>query len=152
MTRLHVVGEQSAGGVAGPNSPYAELVWLPVLGPSSFLLWRHLARRLQHTTAGFTVAVDELSAALGLGVGNGTQSPMTRTVRRVQRFGAARFDAPNVLTVLTALPPAPRHQLTRLHPIVLCHHERLLAQRDSGNGESRSRRVRPLAGGQPLPC
>jgi hypothetical protein len=33
-----------AHGRFGPEDAYIEAVWLPVLGPASFVLWRRLAR------------------------------------------------------------------------------------------------------------
>jgi hypothetical protein len=123
-----------------------------VLGPSSYLLWRHLARRLLHRPSGFTADVRELSAALGLGSRDSSQSAIARTVRRVERFGAACFIPPTRLVVTPALPPAPRHQLTRLHPIVLCHHERLMAALRDGPPADRQGAHRPLEGRYPLPC
>lgn len=152
MSHVQVIAEDpNDAAFATPDSPYAELVWLPVLGPSSFLLWRHLARRLLHAPSGFTVDMLELSAGLGLGIGDGSQSAMARTVRRVQRFGAIRFAPPNSLHVPTALPAVPRHQLARLHPVVLCHHERLLkARRNDATSPAPTERSR--SGRHPLPC
>jgi hypothetical protein len=127
MTVLHValagMGDEA---VAGPDSPYAELVWLPVLGPGSFLLWRQLARRLLLEPDGFVCEMVELAVGLGVGGRDGTPAGTERILRRLQRFSAVERVSPALLLLPTALPPVPRHQLARQHPILLCRHEWLL--------------------------
>jgi hypothetical protein len=153
MSHLEIsTAELADEAFAQPGSPYAELVWLPVLGPASFLLWRHLARRLLRSPAGFTVDTRELSATLGLGLGDGSQTAMARTVRRIQRFEVARFDAPNSLLIPTALPPAPRQQLARLHPIVRWHHDRLLDVAPAPEPPSPDQAAHSRPGRDPLPA
>ena len=48
-------------------SPYVELFWLPVLGPSATLLLRRLATGLRAKPEGFDLQLDEAAQALGLG-------------------------------------------------------------------------------------
>ena len=48
--RIHVAAAPAtATGVGhsfGPDDLYAHLVWLPAMGPTSFVLWQRLARLL----------------------------------------------------------------------------------------------------------
>src|SRR5262245_24014380 len=69
----------------GPDDPYVDAVWLPVLGPASYVLWRHLAR-LVESSAHATTSLPELAAATGFGPPHGRQSPFNRTLHRLERF------------------------------------------------------------------
>jgi hypothetical protein len=130
VTTLHIaLAGADDDAIAGPDSTYAELVWLPVLGPASFLLWRQLARRLLLEPDGFASDWAELAVGLGIGGREGTPAGTERTLRRLERFGAAHLVSPALLLVPTALPPVPRHRLVQQHPIVLCRHEWLVAHR-----------------------
>jgi hypothetical protein len=73
-----------------PISPYADLVWLPRVGPASLVMWQHLCRHLRRSPDGVTLDVDDLADALGLGQGRGASSPVRRTLGRLERFGAIK--------------------------------------------------------------
>ncbi len=93
------------------TSSYVERFWLPVLGPTSIVLLRHLGRiretqdPLAHVSV--IVRVEVLAFELGLGVGGvGKNSPLQRTCKRLVDFGVARFDA-GTLYVRRSLPDVP---------------------------------------------
>lgn len=111
----------------GPTSVYAELVWLPVLGPATFLLWRHLVRRFELQGPALCVELEGVAAALGLGGAGTNQSVIGRSLRRIERFGVATTDASEVLHLRPQLPPVSDRELRRLHPVIAKHHQRLLA-------------------------
>jgi hypothetical protein len=111
-------------GWFGPASPYVEAVWLPMVGPSSFLVWRRLASALEHEPA-VTTSLDELAGALGLGSPRGTQSAIARALRRLQRHGLAWQPVGSVLFVRCSLPKVGATQLERLHPTVRRRHYEL---------------------------
>jgi len=69
----------------GPASSYPEEVWLPRLGPSAYLLWRHLCRVLHRHPSGASVALADLAGALGLG-GRGGTATVRRTIARLAHF------------------------------------------------------------------
>ena len=50
-----------------PVSQYAELFWLPVLGPSSLWLLRRVSLMLQDSPSGFSVKMCDLAHEIGLG-------------------------------------------------------------------------------------
>lgn len=110
----------------GPTTPYAEGVWLPVLGPTSFLLWRQLSRCLTVHPAGVTVHPASLAAGLGVGAGAGNQSPVARSLRRLHRFGVVRLVHDGLVLAHRGLPPVLPYQLDRLHPGVRAIHDRCL--------------------------
>jgi hypothetical protein len=119
-------GRLGAGiGRHGPSAPYAQAVWLPVLGPASFLVWQRLARTALHRP-GTTTDREELAAAVGLGSPHGAQSAVNRALRRLERFGIVRWEeAPGVLEVRCRLPDVGANHLYRLHPGIQIHHHRL---------------------------
>ena len=72
-----------------PRSWYAETFWLPTLGPTALLLLRHLADRFEEHPQGLTLPVADTAAALGLGPRDGEQSPLVRSLNRLQQFDLA---------------------------------------------------------------
>jgi hypothetical protein len=108
----------------GPSANYAHAVWLPVLGPASFLVWQHLARTAIHEPHAVTTR-EHLSAAIGLGSPHGTQSAINRALRRLERFDLVQWVRPDALEVRCRLPDVAPHHLDRLHPDIQARHRRL---------------------------
>ncbi len=113
-----------------PRSEYVERFWLGVVGPSTLLLLRRLARGFDEFPGGFHVDVAETAGALGLGHGTGRNAPLQRTVDRACNFGLARrrAAAPGatalpVVEVRLHLPGLAPHQLARLPESVRRSHE-----------------------------
>jgi len=118
-------GVPGAVGRYSPSSYYASAVWLPILGPSTFLAWRLVASEIQHHPAGVTTTLDRLAADLGLGSPNGQQAAIGRTLRRLERFGVTRAITDDLVLVREELPPATPTQLARLHEAVRARHDQL---------------------------
>lgn len=131
-----------------PRSDYVERFWLPVLGPSTVFLLRHLARRLEQEPAGTELCLDELAAALGLGARPGRNSPFSRTLARAVDFEMARLH-PGCLYVRRALPTLAHRHLARLPDSLRAEHARaVLAARSPRRPSHRlqlERRARQLA-------
>jgi hypothetical protein len=72
-----------------PRSWYVETFWLPTLGPTALLLLRHLADRFESNPKGVDLPVADTAAALGLGPRTGQQSPLVRSLTRLQQFELA---------------------------------------------------------------
>jgi hypothetical protein len=106
-----------------PRSIYVERFWLGILGPSTVLLLRRLAHELDARPDGFTIDLVDTARSLGVGMRGGRQSPFMRTVDRVCRFGAARWQTPERLAVRRMLPPLTRHQVSRLIPTLQTEHQ-----------------------------
>jgi hypothetical protein len=88
-----------------PRDWYCESFWLPVVGPSVYLLGRRFVVWLDGSPDGLTVPLVPLSAAIGLGQGTGRNSPLIRSMARMVAFGLARVDAGDRLAVLRRWPP-----------------------------------------------
>jgi hypothetical protein len=116
-----------AHGHFGPDDAYVEAVWLPVLGPASFVVWRRLARDATSVPA-LDTSLERLAAATGLGSARGTQSGVARALRRLERFGLLRRCGDELLVVRCRLPFVSGRQLERLDPSIReahrCFHER----------------------------
>jgi hypothetical protein len=110
-----------AHGRFGPDDAYVEAVWLPVLGPASFVVWHRLARQAA-PTSGIETSLEALAAATGLGSARGTQSGVARALRRLERFGLLRRSGDDLLVVRCRLPFVSGRQLERLHPCVRAAH------------------------------
>jgi hypothetical protein len=105
-----------------PDDAYVEAVWLPVLGPASFVVWRRLALDAA-ATPGFDTSLERLAAATGLGSARGTQSGIARAMRRLERFGLVRHAGDSLLVVRCRLPFASPRQLERLDPSIRALHQ-----------------------------
>jgi hypothetical protein len=106
-----------------PRSAYVERFWLGVLGPSTVWLLRRLADQLDQEPAGFDLDLTETARALGVGMRGGRHSPFMRSVERVCRFGAGRWQSPTQLAVRRKLAPLTRGQLERLSPTLQAEHD-----------------------------
>jgi hypothetical protein len=95
-----------------PGSPYVELVWLGILGPSTTLAWQRLARQVA-VGGPSTIDTADLAVSLGLGGDLGRNAMMSRTLARLVAFDAAHRDG-DVLAVRVALPDLPERRLGRL--------------------------------------
>ena len=122
---MRVLPDPDGRGIHGPSTPYASSVWLPVLGPTGFLLWSRLSTVARGSG---TVGPEQLCADLGLGRAEGKQSALARTLRRLEVFQIARPTGEATLLVCTELDWVPDRHLRRLHPAVVHRHRRFLEQ------------------------
>ena len=108
------------------RSAYAEMFWLPTIGPTSLLLLRHLADLLERNPEGVHLPIGETAQALGIGNREGNQSPVRKSLERLVQFElaehrggacyAVRTHVPLVnLRHIRRLPDTTRMQLTRWH-------------------------------------
>ena len=129
-----------------PRSSYVETFWLPTLGPTSVLLLRHLAARLDREPQGFELLLADTSQALGLGARDGNSSPLVRCMARLVQFDVACDDGRGTLAVRRHVPPVNRRHIRRL-PVALqaAHAEWVQAQLSEPPLERARRRARRLA-------
>jgi hypothetical protein len=113
-----------------PRSAYVERFWLGILGPSTVWLLRRLADGLDAEPEGYVLDLPDTARALGLGMRGGRHSPFLRSVERVCRFGAGRWQGPEELAVRRKLAPLTRTQLERLPPVLQAEHQAWL-ERDT---------------------
>ncbi len=122
------------------RSWYAETFWLPTLGPTALLLLRHLADRFEEHPGGLTLPVADTAAALGLGPRDGEQSPLVRSLHRLQQFELAHAHAPEVISVRRTLPPIHRRHVRRLPVAVQARHREWVSGQTSNDGLDVARR------------
>lgn len=101
------------------QSDYAERFWLPVIGPSGLWLLRWAQRELdergtRRSAGSVDIAADELALRIGLGAGNARQSPLRRSLKRLETFELARRLSESVVEFRTTLPPVSMRQLERM--------------------------------------
>ncbi|MBX3314184.1 MAG: hypothetical protein KF906_07670 [Actinobacteria bacterium] len=106
-----------------PRSSYAETFWLPVIGPSTFLLLRRLVAGLDEHPDGYDMALLDGAQALGLGTKGGRNAPFVRAIARSIQFKICGHDHQGTLTVRRRLAPLTRHQVSRLGPALRDEHE-----------------------------
>lgn len=127
---LHVESDDTLtedGGGLPLSTSYAQLFWLPTLGPTAFLL----ARRLldigdRPNTADRWVEVSDLMAELGVGgpgmKPGGQNNPIIRSLRRLESFGCGTVDGDEV-TVRRYLPYLTEGQYRRLTPALQARYD-----------------------------
>lgn len=115
-----------------PTSHYVEYCWLPVLGPSTAWLYRHLAQTVTTHPKGVLVDLLELALDHGLGHSTGRHGVLARSLGRMVRFGAATTED-DMLFVRPQLPALDGGQLIRLTPQLQLTESRLRARADCGS-------------------
>src|SRR5699024_11829380 len=63
-----------------PRSAYAERFWLPILGPSTYLLLRQLVSGLDGSPDGYEMPLLDAARSLGLGHRGGRNDPFLRAM------------------------------------------------------------------------
>ena len=145
------------------DHPYIEQVYCSVLGPTSVLLLRRAGELFAEHPRGVTVDMVDLSRSLGLGVRGdaddvGRNSPLRRTMDRLERFHMARWTSEDRLGIHPKVPALMKHQLARLAEPVQKLHHRLVADHLDGlvaKAEGRDLHVRtlePAAGARTAPA
>jgi hypothetical protein len=104
------------------DSPYVEIFWLPVLGPSATFLLRRLSLYLDMFPEGLPMDLSELSCQLGLGRPESRHAALPRAIDRCVRFGLARRPGANRLAVRRILGPLPAQRVNRLSPFLQSIH------------------------------
>lgn len=128
------------------RSMYAEVFWLPTLGPSTLLLLRHLAARLTREPGGFDLPVASTSQALGLGHREGTSSPLLRSFSRLVQFDLACGDPLEEIAVRANVPPVNRRHIRRLPAdLQQAHSDWAAARLSEGELTTARRRARRVA-------
>ncbi len=103
-----------------------------ILGPSTVWLLRRLADQFEEQPDGFELDLPETARALGVGMRGGRHSPFMRSVERVCRFGAGRWQSSTELAVRRKLPPLTRGQIERLSPAMQAEHGAWTSARPTG--------------------
>jgi hypothetical protein len=98
-------------------SRYAEMFWLPIMGPSALWIMRRIVMGFAEFPGGYEMDTQEIALAVGLSFTQGANCPFTRALRRCQWFGAAQ-SVQGGLAVRIKLPPVSRRQIQRF-PISL---------------------------------
>jgi hypothetical protein len=104
------------------DSPYVEIFWLPILGPSATFLLRRLSLYLDMFPEGLPMDLSELSCQLGLGPPESRHAALPRAIDRCVRVGLARRPATNSLAVRRMLGPLPAQRVGRLSPFLQSIH------------------------------
>jgi len=96
-----------------PNGDWSRLAWLPIIGPSSWLMWGTLTAQLRREPT-VTWTVEALGTAHGLSGSTARTGPTRRTIARLCQFRLlADLSEDRFLVRLTA-PPLGRRMLERL--------------------------------------
>lgn len=125
-----------------PRSPYVEMFWLNVLGPTATWLLRRVVDGLDHYPGGYELDLEQTAKALGLGYTRGTLSPFARALHRCVLFGAAQ-PVDGGLAVRRRLPPVSARHLARMPDHLRDAHRNWL--RAATTPEAEASRARILA-------
>lgn len=111
-----------------PRSGYAERFWLPILGPSTYLLLRQLVTLLDDSPDGAELPLLDGAHRLGLGTRGGRNAPFLRAINRAIQFKVCRCHDGAQLEVRRHLAPLTRQQVSRLAAPLRDAHDRWQAQ------------------------
>jgi hypothetical protein len=93
------------------QSDYVERFWLPILGPSSIVLARHIAANFDSTNTAFESDTHTMAGAIGIAPGQ-----LLRVINRLVSFGKATFNpgTTSVLALRTHWEPLGPNSIRRL--------------------------------------
>ena len=128
-----------------PRSWYADTFWLPTLGPTCLLLLRHLADRFERAPDGVELPVAETAAALGVGPRETPNSPIVRSLVRLQQFDLACPKDDARIAVRRALPPIHRRHIRRLPAGLQAQHAEFTEAQSAPPVDLARRRARRVA-------
>ena len=149
---IHVVPWDDPVDVSGfdPRSRYAELFWLPVIGPSGAWLLRRLADELELSPEGVWLDAGEVARAIGIGGREGRRSTLDHALERCGRFGCVRRAGAGTVAVRRRLAMVPDHQLRRLPGSLQLLHRTW--EHCEGDATEQRRRSDLYAAGDELPA
>ena len=125
-----------------PRSRYVERFWLGILGPSTTLVLREFADALDENGGVAHLDLADIAAQIGVGHRGGRNSPLSRSIQRAIRFGAARSAGADSIEVRHRLAPLNRSQIERLQLALQAEHQHLHEQPvAAGPARSRARRL-----------
>ena len=125
-----------------PRSRYVERFWLGILGPSTTLVLRVFADALDENGGVAHLDLADVAAQIGVGHRGGRNSPLSRSIQRAIRFGAARSAGADSIEVRHRLAPLNRSQIERLPLALQAEHQHLHEQPvAAGPARSRARRL-----------
>ena len=111
------------------RSPYVELFWLGILGPTSTWLLRRLVSGLDAYPDGYELDLAETANALGLSLTAGTHSPFGKALNRCVMFGMAHHVSAGI-AVRRQIPPLSLRHLRKLPHHLQVAHGDWIARRD----------------------
>ncbi|HEY5274258.1 MAG TPA: hypothetical protein VIJ34_13625 [Acidimicrobiales bacterium] len=134
------------------RSTYVEQFWLPVLGPSTTLLIRHLNIRLERDGEDVVLEAALTARALGLGEHPGRHAPFLRSIRRAIDYdlvsvGERDENSPQseVQLLVRRLVPMLSNRLAERLPEPLAREHRCALARSETEETPLARRARQLA-------
>lgn len=137
-------------GQFGPGTAYSAGVWLPLLGPTSYMAWHHLARQLTQRPGGLTTSVHRLAVDLGLASPH-EHAVVAGALHRLERFGIIRPVTDGLLVLRVELPAASATQLDLLDRSIQVRHQHLHYTPVSAVGRPRSAQRRSARSCHPSP-
>lgn len=107
-----------------PSGTYSRTAWLPILGPTSWLMLGTIAQRLALEPA-VTWRLGDLARDHGVGRPDRPGFIVRRSLQRLERFDLLRFEASDRALIRTHMPPLGERQLRRSAPHVRQLHEQI---------------------------
>jgi hypothetical protein len=101
-----------------PNGDFSRLAWLPLIGPSSWLIWGTLSAQLRRQPD-VAWTVTDLGAAHGLHGSTSRNGPTRRTLARLCQFRMLTDLTEDHFLVRMSAPPLGRRHLERLPDFVV---------------------------------
>lgn len=128
-TQLRVVWWRSQRQVVDLDSEYGRSYWLPIVGPTCYLLVRSLGNALARTPETehpITVPTSRMAESLGIGESLGPHAPLVRSIARLALFDLA-MPHDDALMLCAGWPLLSHHQHRRLPAWLAEQHTRDLA-------------------------
>lgn len=110
------------------NFSYVERFWLPLIGPTSLLLLRHVHRGFDDHPRGFRSSRRFLAKSLGIGAGLGQSAPLQRSLNRLHNFGLLKKLDDQIFEVDALIPLVEPFRVDKLPPRLQEEHDRWMRE------------------------
>lgn len=122
-----------------PNDEYCERFWLPILGPTAFLLLKRIIIALELSPEGFHLNIGESSQALGLGLRIGKNSPVMKSLNRYCVLGLGKHNGGASYVIRRSLPPLSNRQIRMFPDFLNEEFQQWLKENDAFSPRDRSK-------------
>lgn len=128
-----------------PRSPYVELFWLGVLGPSSTWLLRRLSLLIEKFPTGFELDASECAREIGLSGRSALKTAFGKALDRCCRFGLMQMGENSTLFVRSRLPSVSPRMIERMPAALRQAHQKCIKSIGANWAKSEIERAKKIA-------
>ena len=112
------------------NDDYCKNFWLPILGPTAFLLLKHLIEKLEVNPEGYPMDTGRTSQNIGLRFRIGKHPPVRKSLERYCVLGLGKHNGGASFVIRRSLPPLSNRHVGMLPDFITTKYSQWLSDSD----------------------